>query len=300
MEKIKKFLKRNERRNKHLWDNNKKTGIDYIKCPVTKTRLSMIKKNYIENILNMSVVDFDKKYPNIQKICSKRINNIKNGIRKIDKVTGLTKHQLSVKKSRQTLTNICDDGITGDQRRAIKTRQSNLDNIIDGKNGYQRTAEKARPKQIKTMMKQGKIANCKYRKEWEMYKTFVFYLTRINQQKIDSSNIVIGLKKGTYQLDHKYSITSGYNNKISPFVISNLKNLEYLKTEDNRKKGVKCSISINKLIKEIGIKLDTNNLEYNISMDIIHNFIDKNKPYSNLNIKEEIAKKINESNYSKK
>lgn len=129
-----------------------------------------------------------------------------------------------------------------------------------------------------------------------MYKTFVYYLTRINQKKIDSSNIILGVKKRTYQLDHKYSITSGYNNKISPFVISNLKNLEYLKTENNRRKGVKCSISINKLMKEIGIELNTNNLEYNISVDIIRDFINKNKPYSNLNIKREIVKKMNESN----
>lgn len=162
--KIKQFIKRNKRRNNHLYKENLIEGYDYVICPISNERLSMIKSNYITKVLGMSVKKYDKLYPNQQKICKQRIKNISNGLNKLDIKTGLTKHQLSVKKSRKTLTKI-NNGITGDQLRAIKTKNSNLKNIINGKNGYQRTAEKARPKQIKTMMEQGKIANCKYRKE---------------------------------------------------------------------------------------------------------------------------------------
>ena len=96
MTKIESFIKRNERRNKHLWESDKLLGYDYIICPVTNTRLSMIKKSYIEKVLGITVDNFNKKYPNQQKTCRKRIENIKKGLKIIDKETGLTKHQLSI------------------------------------------------------------------------------------------------------------------------------------------------------------------------------------------------------------
>ena len=54
---------------------------------------------------------------------------------------------------------------------------------------------------------------------------------------------------GNYHLDHKYSILEGYKNKISPEIIGNIKNLEFIPWEENIKKRTKNSITINELIK---------------------------------------------------
>lgn len=139
--KLKIFKIRNRRRNKHLYEDNLKEGHDYVICPASNERLSMIKKSYIEKILQITVDEYNELYPNQQKICKQRIKNICNGLTKIDVETGLTKHQLSIKKRHIKLLQIGDDGLTGYERYLIKTRESNLNNIIDGKNGYQRTVD---------------------------------------------------------------------------------------------------------------------------------------------------------------
>ena len=52
---------------------------------------------------------------------------------------------------------------------------------------------------------------------------------------------------GSYQLDHKYSIFYGFSNNISPEIIGNINNLEFIPSIENNKKGIKCSISIEEL-----------------------------------------------------
>ncbi len=123
MNKIDEFLKRNKKRNKHLWERGLKKNIDYIICPVTGTRLSMIKKNYVEKILDIPYNVFIEQYPNQKMICDKRYENIKNGLKKIDNETGLTKHQISAKKRYEKLLRIGNDGLNGFQRYTKKQRK---------------------------------------------------------------------------------------------------------------------------------------------------------------------------------
>lgn len=52
---------------------------------------------------------------------------------------------------------------------------------------------------------------------------------------------------GAYQLDHKYSISEGFKNKIDPLIISNINNLEFIPWEENTSKKNKCSITIDEL-----------------------------------------------------
>ena len=53
---------------------------------------------------------------------------------------------------------------------------------------------------------------------------------------------------GAYHLDHKYSILEGFKNNISPTIIGDIKNLEFIPWEENIKKRTKNSITINELI----------------------------------------------------
>jgi 5-methylcytosine-specific restriction endonuclease McrA len=108
LKKIDKFIKRNKRRNKHLYDFDESMVDDkFVVCPVTNERLSMIKKNYIEKILNIKYEDFLTAFPSIKLICNDRIKNIKNGINEV--VNGITKHQTGIINSRRMIKNIYSD-----------------------------------------------------------------------------------------------------------------------------------------------------------------------------------------------
>jgi transposase len=48
---------------------------------------------------------------------------------------------------------------------------------------------------------------------------------------------------GNYHLDHKFSIVEGFKQKISPWIIGNIINLEFIPWEENVKKRTKCSIN---------------------------------------------------------
>ena len=54
--------------------------------------------------------------------------------------------------------------------------------------------------------------------------------------------------KGSYNLDHMYSIYEGFINKISEETISHISNLRMIKFEENREKGIKSIITIKELL----------------------------------------------------
>lgn len=140
--KLKKFIKRNRKRNARLYQPNLIQGYDYIVCPVSGERLLNIRTNYIVNVLEMTCEEYDKKYPNIQKSCHAHKINIKLGLQKIDNITGLTKHQIGKIKANETLSKIGEDGRTGYQKIGEKTKLTHITNIDEfGRNGYRRQAD---------------------------------------------------------------------------------------------------------------------------------------------------------------
>ena len=59
---------------------------------------------------------------------------------------------------------------------------------------------------------------------------------------------------GAYQLDHKFSILEGFKQGISPEIIGNINNLEFIPWEENNIKKDKCSITESELLKLIRVK----------------------------------------------
>ena len=51
-----------------------------------------------------------------------------------------------------------------------------------------------------------------------------------------------------HDLDHKFSVSSGYKNHIPLEIISGRNNLQLLSPEENKRKGKKCSISMEELV----------------------------------------------------
>jgi hypothetical protein len=140
--KLEKFIKRNQIRNAHLYQPGLTAGHDYIICPVSNQRMSMIKSSYIEKVLGLNVEQFDKLYPGVRSICGKRKENIKNGLKQIDPNTGLTKYQLSQQKAQKILSIPDQNGITGYKKKGQKTRATHMKKIDQfGRNGYRRQAD---------------------------------------------------------------------------------------------------------------------------------------------------------------
>lgn len=136
--KLTEFIKRNKKRNQHLYAVGTVAGYDYVVCPISGERLNMIKENYIIKILGMKIED----YPPIQKICTKRKENIKTGLQKIDSSTGLTKYELGQCKARNILKQVDVNGVSGYARKGQKTRATHMSNIDEfGRNGYQRQVD---------------------------------------------------------------------------------------------------------------------------------------------------------------
>lgn len=81
--------------------------------------------------------------------------------------------------------------------------------------------------------------------EFKKYKRKVYYWTNKNNLTILDNYFKRG--KFQYHLDHKYSITKGFENNIPPKIIGNIHNLEFLPFKENVSKGINCSITIEEL-----------------------------------------------------
>lgn len=84
--------------------------------------------------------------------------------------------------------------------------------------------------------------------EWELYREQVLNYTykswQHHEDKINPAGLVRGSK---YELDHKFSITEGFKQKVDPEIIGHYTNLELLPKDVNRSKRIKCSITLEEL-----------------------------------------------------
>lgn len=100
-----------------------------------------------------------------------------------------------------------------------------------------------------------------YRNNWESllenkedYFIFVRALTEINYQmfksQINPKNLKRGFRRNNH-LDHIFSLSEGFKQKINPFWIAHPANLQMLKVRDNKKKNSRCDHTIEELLEKI-------------------------------------------------
>lgn len=280
--KIKEFITRNRYRNSHLYKSGLKEGIDYIICPVSKERLSMIKKTYIERVLEMTIENYDNLYPNIRGISAARRQNIIKGLQQIDPITGKTKHQISQEKSKKTLSSIGESGLSGYKQKGLKTRLTHLTNIDEfGRNGYSQLASKAIIKGNLTKAGKGLILDPSIRDEFYRYKSIVLYLTEKVRHKI-TEGYKTGLAgvPGAYHIDHIYSIMNGYKNQISPLVIGSPLNLQMIPWKENLSKHSKSLITIEQLLSKTNYSIERSKEEFNYFITEIKKDVQQSSPVS--------------------
>ena len=271
-DKLNEFIRRSKYRNPHLYLESAIEGEDYVICPISLAKMVMIKSSYIERILGMTVDNYDALYPNIQKIASKRIDKIKNGLKKIDPITGLTKHENSSIRAKQTLSMIGVDGLTGYARKGIKTKHTHMSTIDEfGRNGYSKLATKAILKGNNTKIKKGLIIPPTHRNFLSRYRTLVLYITSKHRSKL-----IAGYKTGlagtkdAWHIDHKYSIQMGFKENISPLLIGDINNLEMIPWRENISKNSKCSITKEELFSLTAYTNEQSQLEFEIAMKLIY------------------------------
>jgi hypothetical protein len=276
--KLTQFIKRNQVRNAHLYQPGLTPGYDYVVCPVSNQRMSMIKSSYIEKVLGLRVDQYDQLYPGAKSVCSKRSENIKTGLKQIDPNTGLTKYQISQKKAKQLLSTPDQNGITGYQKKGQKTRNTHMSKIDQfGRNGYSQLASRAIIKGNNTKAIKGIISLNK--DVFKRYKTIVLYLTEKHRKKI-TVGYVTGLagKENAWHIDHKFSILKGYQQKVSPFIIGHLYNLEMVPWKENISKHSKCSIDLKELLLKCDYNLNQSNIEFNKIIQLINEDIKNSIP----------------------
>lgn len=276
--KLDEFIKRNRKRNSHLYESGLIEGEDFVVCPVSKQRLSMIKSSYIEQILGMTVDEYDKLYPGCRRVSQRRRQNIQKGLQLIDESTGLTKHRLACVKSAQTLNKVNKSGKSGYKRKGEKTRATHLANIDTlGRNGYSRIATKAILKGNKTKAENGLISLNKT--EFDRYKQVILYLSgRFRKELTDGFVTGLAGTKNAWHIDHRYSILKGYQNKVSPLIIGHRKNLEMVPWRNNIVKGSSCSISLDQLLNECGCSKEKSMSDFDRFICLINEDIKNNVP----------------------
>ena len=276
--KLNDFIKRNQKRNIDLYNSDCVEGIDYVVCPASGQRLSMIKKSYIERILGLTVEEYDQLYPGARKISQRRQHNIKHGLKKIDGATGLTKYELGQQKARKILKSTDEYGISGYKKKGQKTRATHMSRLDDfGRNGYAQIASKAIIKGNLTKAEKGIIAHPSTRDNYYRYKTLVLHLTNRYRQML-TEGYITGLAgtPNAWHIDHKFSIIQGFREKISPFVIGHYENLQMLPWKQNIQKLHRCDISKEDLFCLTGYNQDINQKEFEIICQLIQDDVDQN------------------------
>lgn len=263
---------RNMRTNAHLWEEGKTFGYDYVTCPIMGTRMSMLRTDYIEKILNMTIEEYDSRFPDYPRVSTSRKENISAGLQR-DTGDGETAGMKATKKRVENMSRVGEDGLTAYQKLGRKTRATHMSRIDEnGLNGYNRIAKVARPKQNATMASQGKRAAKKESHEWKSYLYFVHWLTKeFKKQLAETTDIKLGLAgtPGAYQVDHIYPIVLGFHNGVSPFVIAHEGNIQVIPWEENTSKSAAVPFSVEQLLTNTGISKEENDRQYALIMSII-------------------------------
>lgn len=286
--KIEQFKKRNQKRNAHLYQTDRIEGVDYIVCPVSHERLSMIKSSYIERVLIMTVDQYDALYPGIRGVSEARKKNIKTGLHQVDPVTGKTKYEIGQEKARKILSEVDENGVSGYKRKGEKTRKTHMNKIDEfGRNGYSQLASKAIVKGNATKAKKGLILDPAIRNEYYRYKSVVLYVTEQFRSEI-TKGYKTGLAgtDGAYHIDHMFSILNGYKNQVSPLLIGRKFNLKMIPWQDNLSKNSSNSITLDELLTISKYTEEQSSLEYFYFLSLIRADIKNQYPVSGANLME--------------
>lgn len=250
--KIKAFIKRNRIRNISLYDENLIENQDYIVCPVTHERMTMMKTTYITGVLEMSIDEFESKYPSQPREATSRVSKIK---KTMDTVldNGMTIKEsmaLSVSKAMKSLD---ANGKTKAANAAVKSNITKSNVGADGLTVAERASRKAIISGNRTKVKMGLISA--EIDEYKWYKNMIWHLIGSNDHN-DNENVL------------RVKIKLGYDNNVSPFAMASLSNL----TSDSNTHNSFSSFSVEELLESLNMSNKESSAEFAISMSMCLDF----------------------------
>lgn len=165
----------------------------------------------------------------------------RNKIRKIhDKKLGRDSYREFLEKT----TNMSSEEI----EQKIKEIRGNCSREALGNDAFEDRIAKIR----KTMERKGIWVPVDDLSDYEQYRRQVWQYTNQNDLSVlpnFEKRALAGTENG-YHLDHKYSISQGYINQVTPELIGSIKNLEFIPWQENVKKQGKCTITEEELVNE--------------------------------------------------
>lgn len=105
-------------------------------------------------------------------------------------------------------------------------------------------------KRLQTMINRNIISSLEDRSYLNIYYREVWrYTNQNNLKQLKNYNKRGRLEiLGSYQLDHMFSISEGFRQKIPPYIIGNINNLKMIPSIKNSSKKQKCSITIEEIM----------------------------------------------------
>lgn len=245
--------------------------------------------NFYKNKMNTIIVDEETGLPVSKLIAIKRaftlnntideetgltlrklINlNVSKGRLKIDSKTGKTIAKIAMQKEAIRRRNTIDEetGLSLEQLYGKKTYENNLKNghfkrvgkllkefykTEKGKECKKRTAIKQR-RTLLGLNSTKNLYSLGERDRYKIYKRRVRYYTSKNcihlknyEKRANHYN-----DKNAYHVDHKFSISHGFENNIPPYIIGSFYNLQMLPWKQNLEKSTNCSITIEELLEKV-------------------------------------------------
>ncbi len=243
----------------------------YVIHPISGFPMSRIGVKSIE-VFGITEDRFYEWFPHLKnmKISAYSTEKIKQGLMREDE-NGVRPIDRSTKGRIKKFSEVLDNGKTYQEIITEKTKQAHLTNIDEyGRNGYQRLADINITKSIIT--KNNDVVDTEYGR----YRNIVlFIMARLRPYFAEQNIEYMTWNKREYdgevhhQVDHKFSIAAGFENRISPLCIANFDNLEILTGNENTEKGNGCSITINDLEQMNGMSLSEMQDEFERIMNVV-------------------------------
>lgn len=296
-------------------DPNMKEWEDYKECPITGMRHRNLKASHPNGkaLPQTDAEEYFYHFPELQgmsKAATKKNSEAQlqlaydeHGNPVLDdNGKHLTVNQVVQLKKAITMNEVDEaTGKTKNQLLGEKTRNSHLNNIDQyGRNGYEQLAAKNIIKSSITRKNEYAVNNATNQvinvgdKEIQLtsdhksrYKRIVEFMVR---KMKDYDHFPTHLRESlsrndknnpdALQIDHKYSITAGLKNGISPILIGSHYNVEIIKWKDNFEKFDGCSIELDELFDIAEYSKARSDKEYNAIMLLIDEDVKCDRQFS--------------------
>lgn len=277
----------------HLYEKSAVDGIDYQECPITGRRMASITGRYIKT-LPTTEEEYFKYFPELKEVPEGRKEVDRKAKQKLyldengkhilnEDGKPMTVGEVNIMRKMETMKQVGEDGLTGNQRAGQKSRESHLKNVNEyGMNGYQQQ------KLLEFLNGNGIKAKVRLT-AYDNYAELIRYITFksnfndaiLNGQTVTFNGNMQNIEEDL-QVDHIYSRRDGYDHGQSPFLIGHPENTNIITIIDNINKNDRSDITLAELYQNTGYTKERSEYEYELFIEAINKSYELGGGFSNL------------------